>query len=106
MSFAQFSTFEGKVQHDVKLVDKEGEKTGEINFETELVWIEDVPEKEVFVEDEDIVEIEPPVEKVPAVPHPEINGKSCLRITIKEATVENFSEDTNHFIDFLYQQTI
>jgi hypothetical protein len=66
---------------------------------TELVWIEE----EQVQEEEDLVEIEPPVEKVPAVPHPEINGKSCLRITIEEATVENFCKDTNHFIDFLYQ---
>jgi hypothetical protein len=30
-----------------------------------------------------LVEIEPP--KEPAVPHPDLNGKSLLRVTIEEA---------------------
>jgi len=35
---------------------------------------------------------------VPAVPHPDLNGKSLLRITIEEATLENKNDNTNNFI--------
>ena len=73
------------------MVDEEGEKTGEIKFQTELVWI-------AIPEEEDVVEIEPPVEILPAVPHPELNGKSLLRITIEEATLEKTNDNTNNFI--------
>jgi hypothetical protein len=81
------------VKHAVNLLNENGEKTGSISFETEFVWIEDeVPVPEVKVE------------KLPAFPHSDINGKSMFRVTIEEASFESLNNNSNHFISFMYQQ--